>query len=136
MQLLPGQVPALQRPRPEVLQQEIGLGDQFLEDVLTLFLPQIQRDRLLVAGNYRPPKRHAVGFLLAPVAHRVGPVRRLHLDHLGAEIRHQLSAERARQKRAEFNQPQIGQRAGLVRHVLESPYRAKSPALLVSGPGP
>src|SRR3546814_5814487 len=71
---------------------------------------QIERHRFLVARDHRPPQRFAV-FAAPPYAHRVTLARRLDLDHLGAEVRHQLTAERPGDQRAHFDDAQTRQRA-------------------------
>ena len=110
-QLGPAEAPLLHRAGPEVLEQEVGLLDQVLEQRLAVGLAQVERDRLLVARDDRPPQRLAVRLLAAPDAHRVALARRLDLDDLGAEVAEQLAAERAGQQGAEFDHAQARERA-------------------------
>ncbi len=107
------QAPFLHRAGPEVLEQEIGLRDQFLQHVLAGALAQVERDRLLVAGDDRPPQRRIAVLLPSPNAHRIALIRRLDLDDLGAHVAEQLTAERPREQRAEFQDAQVGQGAVL-----------------------
>ena len=88
--------PFFQRSRAEIFQQKIGFLHQALQQFLPARIAQIQRDRLLVAGNNREPQRLAA----PPLAHRIarshiaGLGRRLDLDDFGTMIRHQLAAKR------------------------------------------
>src|SRR6185436_20246973 len=72
--------PLLQRAGSEVLQQEVGFPDQLVQNLLALRLTQIERDRLLVARDDRPPQRFAISLLAAPHAQRIALLRRLHFD--------------------------------------------------------
>ena len=72
---------------------------------------QVERDRALVASEDRPPQRVAVVAQAAPVAHRVAVRRRLHLDHVGAEVAQQRADVGAGEQLAELDHPQALQRA-------------------------
>ena len=87
-----------------------ALRDEAAHEVLALFGPQVGSDRLLVAGHDRPPQRLAVGLLPAPLPHRVTVAGVLHLDHLGAEVAEELSAERSGQQLAELDDANVVQR--------------------------
>ena len=122
-ELLRGQAPALQRARPEVLQQHVGPFGEAADQVLAAGIAQVGGDRLLVPRHHRPPQRHAVRLLPAPLAHRVALPGVLDLDDLRAEVAEQLAAERAGEQLAELGDPQVLQRrssvwprAGLVGH--------------------
>ncbi len=104
------QIPPLHRSGSKILEQEIRLRDQLARDLLALPLAQVQRDGLLVARDHRPPQRHAVRLLLAPLPHRVASARWLDLDDFGAEVAHQLPTEWSREQRAHLDQPQAPQR--------------------------
>ena len=117
--------PALERARAEVLRDDVGVLDQPEEQLLPARLPKIERDALLVAGLHRPPERAPLVPGFAPVPDRVGLARRLHLDHLGAEVAEEPPRERACEQRPELEDPQAGQRAALGhghrRHALAAP---------------
>ncbi|MNL05973.1 hypothetical protein D3C87_1265920 [compost metagenome] len=85
-----GQAPLLQRAGTEVLDQDVGLGDQVTRRLLALGRAQIDGDGILVAGDHPPPGR---GLALAPVAHWIADAGRFQLDHLGAHVAQQLTAE-------------------------------------------
>ena len=66
-------VPALQRPGPEVLDQDVGAADQVEEHVPRERCREVERDRPLVAADRLPPQSDAV-LALAVAARRVGSV--------------------------------------------------------------
>src|SRR3546814_4554695 len=68
-QRVPAQAPAFERAGPEVLDDDVGLSDQFTQQRLTFGDTQIERHRFLVARDHRPPQRFAV-FAAPPYAHR------------------------------------------------------------------
>jgi len=78
--------------------------------LLALGLAQVERDRLLVPADHRPPQRLAARLLPSPDAHRVALARRFDLDDLCAHVAQQLAAEWARQQRAQFQDPHVGER--------------------------
>src|SRR4051812_20013380 len=90
----------LERARPIVLDQDIGAGDQLLEDLAAGFLLQIQGDRPLVrplgqeGGAHVATVERPVG---APLTALVGLVRMLDLDDIGAEHRQLVGGKRPRQ---------------------------------------
>src|SRR3954468_258843 len=98
---VPAEVPLLERARTEVLDHDMAIAREAACDRLPVGLPQVERDRLLVARLHVPPQRHAVAHA-APAAQRVAFARRLDLDHLGAKIRERLAAERPGDQRAEL----------------------------------
>ncbi|MNI28339.1 hypothetical protein D3C73_821120 [compost metagenome] len=87
-----GQVPLLERARTEVLDQDVGLGDQLARRLLALGRAQVDGDREFVARDDPPPGRNLA---LAPVAHGIADAGRLQLDHFGAHVAQQLAAEGA-----------------------------------------
>jgi hypothetical protein len=101
--------PLLHRAGPEILDQDVGLRDELLDQVLAGRLAGVDLDRLLVAGDDRPPQRLAVRLLAAPFPHRVAGARLLDLDHLGTEIGEQLAAERTGEQLAHLDHPQVRQ---------------------------
>ena len=117
------EAPALQRARPEVLQQHVGPFGEPADQILAAGIAQVDGDRLLVPRHHRPPQRHPVRLLPAPLPHRVALPGLLDLDDLRAEVAEQLAAERAGEQLAELGDPQVLQgrssvwpRVGLVGH--------------------
>ena len=95
LQLLGPQAPLLQGAGPEVLQQNVGcLEDEPPGQQLAFPPAQVERDRLLVAGQDRPPEAEALGSDRPPVPHGVAGGGLLDLDDLGAEVAEQLTGER------------------------------------------
>jgi len=109
VQPLPAEVPFLERAGPEVLEQEVGLCGELEQEGLAFRLAQVERDRLLVARDHRPPERRVARLLPAPDSHRVALARRLDLDDLGPKVAEQLTAERASQQGAQLEHPQVSQ---------------------------
>src|SRR5262249_22968562 len=105
---LPAEVPLLQRAGAEGLDHDVAVAGETPRDRLPFGLPQIERDRLLVARLHVPPERDAVAHP-APAPQRVTVARRLDLDHLGAEIGESLAAEGPGDQRAELEHPYAGQ---------------------------
>ena len=91
MQISRAQPPFLDRSGLEILDHDIGLGQQPPDQRLPLCDPQIGSDRAFVAPDHFPPD-----FVLAvaPAAHRIACTGRFDLDHIGAHIAEQLPAER------------------------------------------
>src|SRR3546814_11337634 len=56
-QRVPAQAPAFERAGPEVLDDDVGLSDQFTQQRLTFGDTQIEHHRILVAREHRPPQR-------------------------------------------------------------------------------
>ena len=53
---LPAEIPLLERPRSEVLGQDVGLLDELEQQLLAPLRPEVERDALLVARLHRPPE--------------------------------------------------------------------------------
>src|SRR3546814_21107637 len=68
-QRVPAQAPAFERAGPEVLDDDVGLSDQFTQQRLTFGDPQLERPRFLFAPHHRPPQPLAA-FSAPPSAHR------------------------------------------------------------------
>ena len=77
--------------------------------------PHVERHRLLVAGDDRPPQRLTLGLDPAPLGHGISAARVLDLDHLGPEITQQLTAEGTGQELTQLDDPHTGQRTGGLR---------------------
>ena len=103
------EAPPLERPGSEVLDEDVGIGDEPANDLLTLGLTKVERDRALASGHDRPPQRGAAGLLAAPLPHRVALTRRFDLDHVGTEVREELAAEWPREQLTHLDDPQIVQ---------------------------
>ena len=86
--LLVAEPPFFQCPRPEILDDHIGILCQPAHDPLPFGGPQIDGDRFLVPVLHVPPQRGAlVDF--SPVAQRIA-LGRLDLDDFGAELREEF----------------------------------------------
>jgi hypothetical protein len=121
------QPPLLHRAGAEVLDEDVGPSDEPLDQGLTLRLPGIDLDRLLVAGDHRPPQRLPMRLLATPFPHGVAGTRLLDLDHLGAEIGQQLRAERPCNELPHLEHAKIGERrpvVGITHHVRCPPRRS------------
>jgi hypothetical protein len=73
--------------------------------------PQVERNRLFVAGHHRPPQRLPVHQFAAPLADRVAGPGQFHLDHFRAHVAEQLPAEGPGQQHPQFNHPDAGKRS-------------------------
>ena len=94
----------------EVLNQDIGIGQQPPDQILALGHPQIRADRALVAGDHLPPQLVRP---MAPTAHRIASSGRLDLDHVGSHIAQQLPAKRPGDQLAQLDHLDPGQRPGV-----------------------
>ena len=115
-QLLVAEAPALQRPRPEVLGQDVGPRDQVADELLAVGGPEVDGDAALVAGRDRPPQRVAAPLGVAPLAQHVALAGRLDLDDLRAEVAEHLRAEGTRDHLSQFDDPDAGERS---RHAIQ-----------------
>src|SRR5690606_1415504 len=102
-----------QRAGAKVLDQDVGLGHQLADNGLAFGGLEVQRHRALVARLHVPPQRGAV-LELAPLAQRVADLRRLDLDHLGAEFAEQLAGEGAGDQLAHLDHLEALQRQALL----------------------
>ena len=78
------EAPALERARPEALDEHVGVATSSLSSSRALGLAEVDRDEALVAVDERPPQRDAV-LLPAERPQRVA-ARVLDLDDVGAEV--------------------------------------------------
>src|SRR5215831_7838883 len=85
-QRLEPDAPLLERPRAEVLQHDIGLGNELPEDLGTVGRAQIERDGFLVASFAKPYQTVATLRDRPKLPERVPRFGLLDLDHLGTEI--------------------------------------------------
>ena len=86
----------IQRARPEILQQHVGLRDHLLEQRLALIGLQVQRQAALVGVQDQEEQAVAVRLVAHVGARDVAALRLLQLDHVGAEKAEDLRAGRAR----------------------------------------
>lgn len=98
----------LQRPGPEVLDENLRGFREPQEQLPRFGLSQVEAHALLVAGVDLPVGRDAVD---QPVAQRVA-LRRFDLDHLRPEIGKQQAQHIARHHAREIEHPHAGERAG------------------------
>ena len=112
-ELLVGETPLFHGPGAEVFDQDVRLADQGAGDSLALRRAQVQRHRLLVAADHRPPGRVALGQAAAPLAHRIADPGVLDLDHLGPEVAEDLAGEGSGDQGAHLEDDQVGEGAGV-----------------------
>ena len=121
------QAEALERARPEVLDEHVGLGDEVADEGEVVGILEVGDDRALVAVGQLPPQALAVA-LVAPrhVAQAVaaGP---LDLDHVGAEVGEVAGAVRSGEHGRQVDDPDVGERAGVTCTIRRS-RRARRPA--------
>jgi hypothetical protein len=91
-QCIPAQAELFEHAGAEVLDHDVGLGDQLMDDLAARRMLEIDRHRLLVARLHVPPQRGAF-VELAPLAQGVAAIGRFDLDHLGAELGHDARGE-------------------------------------------
>ena len=93
-QALVTQAPFFQRAGTEILDHDVRIPCHARHDLLAFGSAQIDGHRFLVAVLHIPPQRRAL-VELAPFAQGIA-IRRLDLDHLGAELGEELSGKGAR----------------------------------------
>ena len=104
------QVPLLHHPRAEVLDQDVGLGDEPLEQLAALRPAQVERDRALVARDHLPPQAMAV--LVVAVGARRVAARVLDLYHVRAVVAEQHRGDRRGVDRPEVEHADPVERSG------------------------
>jgi hypothetical protein len=85
-QVLVPEPPAFHGAGPEVLDQHVSSGDELAGEFLSFFLPQVQRDGLLVARDDRPPQGTALLAVPPPLAHGIALAGWLDFYDLGPEV--------------------------------------------------
>ena len=123
-QLVVAEVPLFHRARPEILQQEIRLADQFAGDRLALAFRRFSVTDFLLRATTGHHRDMPCAFSW-PQSRMGSPwFGRLDLDDLGPEVAQQLAAEWTGQQSAHLDHPQSGQRTGRLlcrrRHVVSS----------------
>src|SRR5690606_22702126 len=86
----------------------VSLGDKLAYQILAFRNPQVSGNAALVAGADGPPQRILPA---TPLPHGIAGSGRFNLNDVSAEIREQLSAEGPGYQLAEFDDPQVGERA-------------------------
>lgn len=82
--------PLFHRTRFEILDHDVGIGQQLAREFLTLGDAQVRADGTLVATDHFPPD---LVLAVAPLAHRIADLWRFDLDDVGPHVAHQLAAE-------------------------------------------
>ena len=100
-----GDVPLLERPRAEVLDQDVGGLGQAAEQGLAVGLAQVEGHALAAPALDGPEQRVAV-VERADLAHEVARPGLLDLDDLGPLLAQQAGAERGRDPGPEVEDPQ------------------------------
>src|SRR5262249_30565285 len=77
------EAPLFQRAGHEILDEDVGVADQALQQILTAGMREVQRHRSLAARVDLPPQLPAVA---QPRAERIAAARVLDLDDIGAVI--------------------------------------------------
>src|SRR3954466_3340422 len=101
--------PPGQRAGLEVLDHDVDVCAEVASERAPGIGPQVDRDRLLVTRDRRPPEAATVDGD-TPSAHRIAGDGGLHLDDLGAEVTEQLACERPGDERAELEDAQSCER--------------------------
>ena len=94
LQLVRPQAPLLHGAGPEILAEDVGLGDEALEERSTLGLAEVEGDGLLVALLREPSIAVAALAGRPEFAQRIARPRLLDLDDLGAELAEDGGCER------------------------------------------
>ncbi len=115
VQGFPAQTKFFQDAGAEILDEDVGFAQQLFQDRQTVRVFQIEGQRLLVARLDEPPQRGAF-VQFAPLAQGIAAVRRLDLDHLGAEFAANARGKRPGDQRTQFNDFQTRERFAGERH--------------------
>ena len=110
VQLFRADAPVLERARPEVLDEDVGLGHEVQQDRLGLRLREIQRDRPLVTADHLPPQVDPV-LQVTMRPNRIAPGV-LDLHDIGAEISQQRRRERASEECGQIQHLDALERSG------------------------
>jgi hypothetical protein len=118
--------PPVERARPVVLGEDVGLGGQTLHDLDRFGLVEVERHEVLVRvraeeAQPRPLVRHPAGEGIEErlverrgVPHRLAPLGQLDLDRLGAQLRQVVRAGGAEDVLRGGDRPDSFQGLGLV----------------------
>ena len=113
MHRIPAKPEPLHRARAEILDQHIGVAHEVLRDRQPIGRFRVDADAALVAIEIR---EEAGGEAVQP-AGAVAVRRRLHADHVGAEIGENDAAGRAHHRVAEFQYDNVFERQDRHRNV-------------------
>jgi hypothetical protein len=114
------EAPLLERPGPEVLDDDVGLAHQPLQQVLAARLPEIERDGTPAAPLDRPEERVPV-HERPDGAHEVALPRHRDLDHVRAEVTEQRRRERRADAGAQVEDANAGERSVHAGRMLPEP---------------
>src|SRR5262249_37916254 len=125
----------------EVLHHDVAVGGEAPHDGPALLVAQVDRDRLLVPGDRRPPQAVAADGD-SPAPHGIATTGLLDLHNLGPVVAEQLPGERSGHEAAELEHPYPGQRTLLFSHPTQHARaagrsqieRSRSTSVLVPGP--
>ena len=113
MQLFDGQLQIAPEPGSPVLDQHVGALQQREEDLLSVRGAEIEGDPALVGVQRQEEDAlFRVGLIVqegATTASLVTAARRLYLDHIGAEVRQDLPAERSAGERRKLQHAYPGE---------------------------
>src|SRR5687768_15758917 len=90
--MLPGQTHAVQRAWAEILHQHVAFLDQRFENLLSLRIPGIDRDRALIPVEHREIQAVYARNVTELAASDVPLAGAFHLDHVGSEPSEKLRA--------------------------------------------
>jgi hypothetical protein len=105
------EAPLLQRTGPEILHDDVALRRQLPQQLASGVGGEVERDAFLVARLRQPHQRIAALGAGAEPAQRVAGLRRLDLDHFGAELAEDGGAMRSRDEGAEIEDANSVQRS-------------------------
>ena len=108
MNCVPAQSPALQGARREVLDQHIGLGNEFTKNVLPGRNAQIERDGLLVACLHQPVARARCAAVTGRTAQGIAWSWLFDFDDFCAEIAKHGGGKRTGDQRADVEHADAG----------------------------
>ena len=114
-------VPALERARPEVLDDDVGRRRERSEELLAARRAEVERHAAPPSPLDRPEERVALFGEGSDLAHEVAGAGLFDLDHLGTLLAEQTRAERRGDARAEVEDPEARERSGHVDVDADSP---------------
>ena len=102
LQLIIAEAPFLQRAGAEILDDDVAFGRKPAQQVAAAVAGEVERHAFLVARFRKPHQRVAAFGVGAETTQRVAGLRRLDLDHLGAELAENGGAVRPRDEGSEI----------------------------------
>src|SRR5581483_4069127 len=112
--------PPVERPRPELLDHDVGPGRELAEERLTLRLVEVDRDVVLGVVLREESERRVLPERAArgDVSHGVAAGRELDLDDLGAELAQEVGGRRTQDERGQLEDADTLERLRLVEEAL------------------